>query len=138
MRSVIAIVLLGIFFTSPLLTGAVRAADDEPPDKVLLVIDDGEKIEVFSSSIARWISVDLRMNERVIATNQEGLSAVAVTNFRVLGFSDITGRWSEVPLELHENYYRLKVSDYVKTVVTDQRALAFNVRTGQWISTRLD
>lgn len=138
MRSVIVIILLGMVLFSPLVTGGVRAADDEPPDKVLLVIDDSEKIEVFSSSIAGWISVELKMNERVIATNQEGVSAIAVTNFRALGFSDITGRWSEIPLELHENYYRLKVSDYVKTVVTDKRALAFNVRTGQWISTRLD
>jgi hypothetical protein len=70
---------------------------------------------------------------------ESGIVGIALTNFRIFGFSALLGSWSwyrffgdEVPLN-----DGMRLSSRLALLVTTRKALVFDSATGSWIQTKL-
>jgi hypothetical protein len=127
----IGIVLLGALFWFPL----ASASAEEVVEEVYLMVREREVL-AFSAVGDRWVTQDLRPNERVLDSLYNGHVAIVVTQFRVLGFSALTTRWNEEKLMLDEEMVTIKAKGNVGAVITNLRALGFSAKSGRWIVTR--
>jgi hypothetical protein len=107
------------------------AFTEEVIEEVYLLVRERELL-AFSAVGDRWVTQDLRPNERVVGSKYGGHVAVVVTKFRVLGFSALTSRWSEEKLMVDEVMVGMEAKGNVGTVVTNLRALGFGAKRGRW------
>jgi hypothetical protein len=107
------------------------AFTEEVIEEVYLLVRERELL-AFSAVGDRWVTQDLRPNERVVGSGYGGHVAVVVTKFRVLGFSALTNTWNEEKLMVDEVMVSIEAKGNVGTVVTNLRALGFGAKRGRW------
>lgn len=130
-KDALGILLLVALFWLP----TAIASSEEVVEEVYVLVRESELL-AFSAVGDRWVTQDLRPNERVLDSKYNGHVAVVFTKFRVLGFSALTNRWNEEKLMVDEEMVTLEAKGNVGTVVTNLRALGFSAKTGTWIVKR--
>ena len=130
-KGALGILLLVALFWFPL----AIASSEEVVEEVYLLVRERELL-AFSAVGDRWVTQNLRPNERVLDSKYDGRVAVVFTKFRVLGFSALTNRWDEEKLMIDEALVTIEAKGNVGTVITNLRALGFSAKTGRWIVKR--
>lgn len=130
-KGALGILLLVAVFWFPL----AIASSEEVEEEVYLLVRERELL-AFSAVGDRWVTQNLRPNERVLGSKYSGHVAVVFTKFRVLGFSALTNRWNEEKLMLDEEMVTIEAKGNVGTVITNLRAFGFSAKTGRWIVER--
>jgi len=78
--------------------------------------------------------IDLSVGETVRSTKAQGLTALAITTTRLLGFSSQLRRWGEQTLAGDEHVATSQVRREFCLVVTDQHLFGFQETLAHWIS----
>lgn len=130
-KSTFEILLLVTLICFPL----AIASSGEVVEEIYLLVRERELL-AFSAVEDRWVTQNLRPNERVLDSKYGGYVAVVFTKFRVLGFSALTSRWDEEKLLVDEAMVTIEARGNVGTVITNLRALGYSVKTGRWIVKR--
>jgi len=76
--------------------------------------------------------IDLSVGERVLGMKGNGLTALAITTTRLLGFSSQLRRWSEQPLTTDEHVTNSQVLRELSFVGTDQHVYGFQETMAHW------
>ena len=76
--------------------------------------------------------IDLAVGETVVSTNAYGLTALAITSTRLLGFSSQLRHWGEQTLEMDEHVNTSQVLRELCVVVTDQHLYGFQETLAHW------
>jgi hypothetical protein len=127
---------LGIFLLAALIWFPLAIAySEELVEEVYLMVRERELL-AFSAVGDRWVTQNLRPNERVLDSKYDGHVAVVFTKFRVLGFSALTSRWNEEKLMVDEVMVTIEAKGNVGTAITNLRAFGFSAKTGRWIVKR--
>ncbi|MEJ2034389.1 MAG: hypothetical protein P8Y63_15455 [Deltaproteobacteria bacterium] len=130
------VVILALFL---LISGATLPdygdSDDYEVPVILLVQKD--EIRAFSGLTGNWVSLALKIGERLVDNRADGNIAFAVTNQRALGFSALTGLWAAVDLEIGESLRSIEFGKDAVAVLTNKRVLGFSAQTGMWVAETL-
>ena len=78
--------------------------------------------------------IDLTVGETVRSTKAQGLTALAITSTRLLGFSSQLRRWNEQTLAGDEHVATSKVLREFCLVTTDQHLFGFQETLAHWTS----
>ncbi len=78
--------------------------------------------------------MSLSVGEGVMSTKANGLTALAVTSTRLLGFSSTLRHWSEQPLDVDEHFGKFHVMRELAIVTTSQRLYGFHEPQAHWSS----
>lgn len=81
--------------------------------------------------------IALSVGETVVSAKSQGLTALAVTTARLLGFSSTLHHWSEQPLDVEEHVTRSHVIRELSIVATDQHLYGFQEPQAHWSSDAL-
>ena len=81
--------------------------------------------------------IDLSPGETVVSTKAQGLTALAITSTRLLGFSSQLRRWGEQPLDGDEHVKTSQVLRELGIVATDQHLYRFQETLAHWTSEAL-
>lgn len=81
--------------------------------------------------------IDLSVGETVVSAKAQGLTALAITNTRLLGFSSQLRRWGEQTLEIDEHVNRSQILREFCVVATDQHLYGFQETLAHWTSEAL-
>jgi hypothetical protein len=81
--------------------------------------------------------VDLTVGETVVSTKAQGLTALAITSTRLLGFSSQLRHWGEQPLDADEHVNTSRVLRGLCIVATDQHLYGFQETLAHWTSEAL-
>jgi hypothetical protein len=81
--------------------------------------------------------IDLTVGETVVSAKAQGLTALAITSTRLLGFSSQLRRWGEQTLEADEHVNRSQVLREFCVVATDQHLYGFQETLAHWTSESL-
>jgi hypothetical protein len=81
--------------------------------------------------------IDLSVGETVKSTKAQGLTALAITSMRLLGFSSQLRRWGEQTLAGDEHVDKSKVLREFCLVATDQHLYGFQETLAHWTSENL-
>ena len=81
--------------------------------------------------------VDLSVGETVVSLKAHGLTALAITSTRLLGFSSQLRHWGEQTLEADEHVHTSQVLRELCAVVTDQHFYGFQETLAHWTSESL-
>jgi hypothetical protein len=76
--------------------------------------------------------IDLSVGETVVSTKAQGLTALAITSTRLLGFSSQLRHWGEQTLEMDEHVATSHVLREFCVVATDQRLYGFQETLAHW------
>lgn len=76
--------------------------------------------------------IDLSVGETVVSIKGHGLTALAITSARLLGFSSQLRRWSEQVLEADEHVNKSQVLRELSLVATDQHLYGFQETMAHW------
>lgn len=76
--------------------------------------------------------IDLSVGETVVSMKGNGLTALAITTTRLLGFSSQLRRWSEQPLTTDEHVNKSHVLRELSLVATDQHVYGFQETMAHW------
>lgn len=130
-KCALGILLLVVLFWLPLAV----ASSEEVVEEVYLLVRERELL-AFSAVGDRWVTQNLRPNERVLDSKYSGHVAVVFTKLRVLGFSALTNRWNEEKLMVDEAMVTIEARGNVGTAITNLRVLGFSAKTGRWVVKR--
>ena len=81
--------------------------------------------------------IDLTVGETVVSAKAQGLTALAITSTRLLGFSSQLRHWGEQTLEEDEHVNRSQVLREFCVVATDQHLFGFQETLAHWTSEAL-
>jgi hypothetical protein len=81
--------------------------------------------------------VDLGVGETVVSTKASGLTGLAITSTRLLGFSSQLRHWGEQSLSVDEHVNRSEVLRELSVVVTDRNLYGFQETLAHWTTERL-
>lgn len=81
--------------------------------------------------------IDLSVGETVVSTKAQGLTALAITSQRLLGFSSQLRHWGEQSLEADEHIHTSQVLRGLCVVATDQHLYGFQEALAHWTSETL-
>jgi hypothetical protein len=81
--------------------------------------------------------IDLGVGETVVSTKANGLTGLAITSTRLLGFSSQLRHWGEQPLGVEEHVNRSEVLRELSVVVTDRNLYGFQETLAHWTTERL-
>jgi hypothetical protein len=81
--------------------------------------------------------IDLAVGETVVSTKAHGLTALAITSTRLLGFSSLLLHWGEQTLEMDEHVKMSQVLREFCVVATDQHLYGFQETLAHWTSEAL-
>ena len=81
--------------------------------------------------------VELSVGETILSVKGNGLTALAITSTRLLGFSSQLRHWSEQPLEPDEHVTSSQVIRELCVVATDQHVYGFQETLAHWTGDRL-
>lgn len=81
--------------------------------------------------------IDLAVGETVVSTKARGLTALAITSARLLGFSSQLRHWGEQALEADEHVQGSTVLRELCVVSTDHRLYGFQETLAHWTSEAL-
>ena len=81
--------------------------------------------------------IALSVGETVVSTKSNGLTALAITSARLLGFSSTLRHWSEQPLDVNEHVSGSHVIRELSIVATDQHLYGFQEPLAHWSSDAL-
>lgn len=81
--------------------------------------------------------IDLSVGETVVSTKAHGLTALAITSTRLLGFSSQLRHWGEQPLDGDEHVRNSQVVRELCIVATDQHLYGFQETLAHWTSEAL-
>jgi hypothetical protein len=81
--------------------------------------------------------IDLTVGETVVSAKAQGLTALAITSTRLLGFSSQLRRWGEQTLEADEHVNKSQVLREFCVVATDQQLYGFQETLAHWTSESL-
>jgi hypothetical protein len=76
--------------------------------------------------------IDLSVGETVVSTKAQGLTALAITSTRLLGFSSQLRHWGEQTLEAEEHVTRSQVLREFCVVATDRHLYGFQETLAHW------
>ena len=76
--------------------------------------------------------IDLSVGETVVSTKAQGLTALAITSTRLLGFSSQLRHWGEQTLEADEHVITSQVLREFCVVATDQHLYGFQETLAHW------
>jgi len=76
--------------------------------------------------------IDLSVGETVVSTKAQGLTALAITSTRLLGFSSQLRHWGEQTLDADEHVNRSQVLREFCVVATDQHLYGFQETMAHW------
>src|SRR4051812_19872925 len=76
--------------------------------------------------------IDLSVGEKVVSTKAQGLSALAITSTRLLGFSSQLRHWGEQTLEAEEHVTTSRVLREFCVVATDRHLYGFQETLAHW------
>ena len=82
--------------------------------------------------------IDLSVGETVVNIKAQGLTALAITSTRLLGFSSQFRHWGEQTLEVNEHVATSQVLREFCVVATDQHLYGFQETLAHWTSEALD
>ena len=112
---------VGILLMIAMILTPLGVTGEEVVDAVYLLVRERELL-AFSAVGDRWVTLDLRSEEKVLESAYGGRVAVVVTNLRVLGFSALANRWAEEKLMVGESMITVEAEGNVGAVVTNLRA----------------
>ena len=81
--------------------------------------------------------IDLGVGETVVSTKAFGLTGLAITSTRLLGFSSQLRHWGEQPLSVDEHVDRSEVLRELSVVATDRILYGFQETLAHWTTERL-
>jgi len=81
--------------------------------------------------------IDLSVGETVVSIKAQGLTALAITSARLLGFSSQLRHWGEQTLEMDEHIATSQVRREFCVVATDQHLYGFQETLAHWTSEAL-
>jgi hypothetical protein len=81
--------------------------------------------------------IDLSVGETVVSIKAQGLTALAITSARLLGFSSQLRHWGEQTLEMDEHVATSQVRREFCVVATDQHLYGFQETLAHWTSEAL-
>jgi hypothetical protein len=81
--------------------------------------------------------IDLSVGETVVSTKAQGLTALAITSTRLLGFASQLRHWGEQTLETDEHVNTSQVLRELCIVTTDQHLYGFQETLAHWTSEAL-
>ncbi len=76
--------------------------------------------------------IDLGVGETVVSTKAFGLTGLAITSTRLLGFSSQLRHWGEQPLSVDEHVNRSEVLRELSVVATDRSLYGFQETLAHW------
>ena len=81
--------------------------------------------------------IDLSVGESMVSIKAQGLTALAITSARLLGFSSQLRHWGEQTLEVDEHVATSQVLREFCVVATDQHLYGFQEPLAHWTSEAL-
>ena len=81
--------------------------------------------------------IDLGVGETVVSTKAFGLTGLAITSTRLLGFSSQLRHWGEQPLSVDEHVNRSEVLRELSVVATDRSLYGFQETLAHWTTENL-
>jgi len=114
---------------------SVCAAFSSYSDEVnteVIVTNQKDDILAFSSQSNHWVSISLKVNEKIISMKSQGNIGIVVTTKLILWFSVITDEWSYNFLKNRERIIKITVKGNVAVIKTNKRVIGFSAHTGQW------
>lgn len=120
-----------IFFGLLLLTGfgaTVTFAQGRFTDVLVSVVEN----KVMAVTGVGQSEIELSVGESLVSVKGHGLTALAVTSARLLGFSSQLRRWSEQALETDEHVTKSHVLRELALVATDQHLYGFQETMAHW------
>ena len=127
--AVVYFLLTGIL----LLSGSWSWAQGRFTEVLVSVVKD----RIVSVSGTEQSDIGLSVGETVISAKGHGLTALAITTARLLGFSSTLHHWSEQPLDVDEHVTRSSVIRELSIVATDQHLYGFQEPQAHWSSDAL-
>ena len=97
-------------------------------DVLVSVVDD----KVVAVTGVGQSEIDLSVGETVVSTKAQGLTALAITSTRLLGFSSQLRHWGEQTLEAEEHVTTSQVLREFCVVATDRHLYGFQETLAHW------
>ena len=116
-----------------LLGGSWSWAQGRFTDVLVSVVKD----KIVAVSGTRQSEIELSVGETVVSAKSHGLTALAITSARLLGFSSTLSHWSELPLDGDEHVSGSHVIRELCIVATDQHLYGFQEPQAHWSSDAL-
>ena len=112
-----------------LLLGGWSWAQSRYNDVLISVVKD----RIVAVSGTGQVEQPLSVGESVISTKGYGVTAVAITTTRLLGFSSTRQHWSEQPLGVNEHVIQpVAIRDLVGIIATNQHLFGFRALQAHW------
>jgi hypothetical protein len=113
--------------------GTLAFAQGRSTDVLVSVVKD----KVIAVTGVGQSEIDLSVGETVVSAKAQGLTALAITSTRLLGFSSQLRHWGEQTLETDEHVNTSQVLREFCVVATDQHLYGFQETLAHWTSEAL-
>ena len=111
-----------------LFLGSESSAQSRFSDVLVSVVKD----KIVAVSGTGQSEIPLGVGETGVSTKARGLTALAITTTRLLGFSSTLHHWGEQPLEMEEHVTRFFVIRELSIVATDEHLYGFQTPQAHW------
>lgn len=111
-------------------------AEEEIEDLIDIIEREGKIIAVIEGR--KTISVNLRLNEKVIWNGSKGYLGAFLTNLNFFVISTTSNAWRALPLKLSESETGVaSLSPYIALLVTEDRAIGFDAASNRFIKAQI-
>ena len=129
--------ILTILVCSSILAFTVSSYAEEEIEDLIDIIEAEDKIIAIIEG-NKSVSIDLRLNEKVLWNGSRGDLGAILTNLHFLVISTTSNVWRALPLKLSESEKGVaSLSPYLALLVTGDRAIGFDAASNRFIETQL-
>jgi len=129
-------ILTFIIYLSILVFTVSSFAEEEIEDLIDIIEAEDKIIAIIEGN--KSVSIDLRLNEKVLWNGSRGDLGAILTNLHFLVISTTSNVWRALPLKLSESEKGVaSLSPYLALLVTGDRAIGFDAASNRFIETQL-